>query len=72
MNTVYKKHRNRMYQNYLVFNSKEEDITALISQDVLGRMDLKKLKALQLQHESEEKPYIEVEIFAKVLGMNSG
>ncbi|KAB1220016.1 hypothetical protein CJ030_MR3G018314 [Morella rubra] len=33
---------------------------------------LKKLKALQLQHESEEKSYIEVEIFAKVLGMNSG
>ncbi|KAB1227465.1 hypothetical protein CJ030_MR1G023799 [Morella rubra] len=110
MNTAYRMHRNRMFQHYSVFNSKEEALEhpypemnkeewtrvcdLFVSEEFQSRSTinkenraklkivhtsgarsfqrvralLEKMRALQLQNESEGKSYTEVEIFAEVLG----
>ncbi|KAB1209747.1 hypothetical protein CJ030_MR6G001834 [Morella rubra] len=115
MNTAYRTHRNRMFQHYLVFNSKEEALEHLypemnkeewtrvcdlfaseefqrrsaINKENRAKLKIvhtskarsfqrarallvRKMEGVQLQHESEGKSYIEVEIFTEVLGMKVG
>ncbi|KAB1212953.1 hypothetical protein CJ030_MR5G001875 [Morella rubra] len=83
MNTAYRTHRNRMFQHYSVFNSKEEALEHLYPDmnkeewtrvcDLFASEEFQeKMEALQLQYESEGKSYTEVEIFAEVLGMKAG
>ncbi|KAB1215877.1 hypothetical protein CJ030_MR4G010998 [Morella rubra] len=114
MNTTYRTHKNRMFQHYSMFNSKEvalehpysdmnkEEWTRVcdlfaseefqrrsaINKENRAKLKivhtsgarsfqraralLEKMEVLQLQHESEGKPYTEVEIFAEVLGMKAG
>ncbi|KAB1219220.1 hypothetical protein CJ030_MR3G001297 [Morella rubra] len=83
MNTAYKTHKNRMFQYYSVFNSKEEALEHpypdMNKEEWTRVCDLfaskefqEKIEALQLQHESEGKSYTEVEIFAEVLETKAG
>ncbi|KAB1209660.1 hypothetical protein CJ030_MR6G029203 [Morella rubra] len=72
-----------MFQHYSVFNSKEEALEhpypEMNKEEWTHVCDLfeseefqEKIEALQLQHESEGKPYTEVEIFAEVLRTKAG
>ncbi|KAB1206711.1 hypothetical protein CJ030_MR7G013542 [Morella rubra] len=45
MNTAYKMHRNRMYQHYLVFNSKEE---VRLEE---ARLEIEEMRARQMEYE---------------------
>ncbi|KAB1206486.1 hypothetical protein CJ030_MR7G000058 [Morella rubra] len=83
MNTMYRTHRNRMFQHYSVFNSKEEALEHLYPDmnkeewthvcDLFASEEFQeKIETLQLQHESKGKSYTEVEIFVEVLGTKVG